>query len=140
MDEILDTHHPFGSTKRRSPVDPFEQHRQLSTSQRDCTTRSLGLHETSSFEPLLEQAESIAVEPKQLHHVATPPAKDEEMTGVGLLFKRRLDLGRKPLKAATHVRHTCRNPDPRARALLLHEKVDHPRKTSSTARITAGSA
>jgi len=92
------------------------------------------------FEPLLDQTESITVEPKQLHHVAAPPAKDEDVTGVGLLFKRCLDLGRKTLKAPTHVRHACRNPDPRARALLLDEKVDHPRRTSSTARIAAGSA
>ncbi len=99
-----------------------------------------GPHKTSSFEPLLEKAESVAVELKQLYHVSTPPAKDEDVTRVGLLFKRCLDLGRKPLKAPTHVRHTCRNPDPRARALLLYEKVDHPRRTSSTARIAAGSA
>ena len=69
-----------------------------------------------------------------------PPAKDEDVTGVGLLFKRCLQLRGKALKAATHVRHACRDPDPRARALLLHEKINHARKTSSTARIAAGSA
>ena len=97
-----------------------------------------GATQSVPFESLLEQAYPIAIEPEELHHVSTPPAKDEDVAGVGLLFKRRLHLCRKSLKAATHVPYACRTPDPRARALLLHEKVDHPRRTSSTARIAAG--
>jgi len=97
-------------------------------------------HEASAFEPLLEQTQSIAVEPEQLHHVTAPPAKDEDVARVGLLLKRSLHLGRKTLKAAPHIRHARRNPDPRACTLLLQEKVDHARKPSSTARIVAGAA
>ena len=57
----------------------LDEHRHLSAAQRDRSTRCLRPYETSPFEPLLEQAEPIAVTPQQLHHIAATTAKDEDV-------------------------------------------------------------
>ena len=41
--------------------------------------------------------------------------KDEDVARQGLLFEHRLHLGAEPVEAASHVRHTSRDPDPCAR-------------------------
>jgi hypothetical protein len=45
---------------RAPPVDPFEQHRQLRPRQRHRPAVSLRPHETSTLEPLRQQAQPVA--------------------------------------------------------------------------------
>jgi hypothetical protein len=135
--------------KHSSPIPPCEEalsSRSLqatSTSEHDLERPFHCLPEAdkaSTFKPLLEQTQTIAIEPEQLHHVSAPSAKDEDVARVGLLLKRRLHLCRKALKTASHVRHARRNPDTGRGAPLLQEEVRHERRLASTARTMAGSA
>ncbi len=128
------THHLFCGPKRRSPVDTFEQHRQLRTAQRYRTIRCLRPHEAPSLKPLRQQAKPVTIEPEHLHDVASAPAKDEDVTGQWLLLEHRLHLGTQTVEAAPHVRHTSRNPDPGPR-----RQSNHERRLLSTARTTDGS-
>jgi len=78
--ETSHLHNPFGGSGRRSPIDTFEQHRELSTAQRDGSARRVRPYNTTAFKTLRKQAEAIPIEPENLHNVASASAKDEDMT------------------------------------------------------------
>src|SRR3984885_8750816 len=128
-------HRRLPGTIRSSPVDAFEQHRQLSAAQRHGSAVSLRPDEAAPLQTLLKQTQSVAIEPKKFNHVTAPASKNKDVTGVGFLCEDRLHLGTEPVEAAPHVCNTGGEPDPRA-----CPQVDHRVRLSSTARIKAGSA
>src|SRR6185312_4739360 len=130
----LHAHHPFRCPGRSSPVDAFQQHRELRAAQRDRSTGRPRPHKTSPLQPLGQQAQAVAVEPQHLHDVAAPATENEYVARQGLLFQHRLHLRAEPMKAAPHVSHPGRDPYPR-----VHWKVRHPRRLASTARTIVGS-
>src|ERR1700730_17392970 len=120
--------------KRRSPVDLFEQHRQLGAAQRHRTTCRLRPNKASALEPLAQQAEPVAIKPEDLQNVPSSATEDEDMTGERLLLEHRLHLGAESMKATAHVGHTSCDPDP-----CSCRKPNHERRLWSTARTIAGS-
>src|SRR5215470_13794345 len=96
------TQYRISSSQGSSPVDAFEQHRELCGRQRDRPAVCQRPDKSPPFEPLLEETKSIAIGPKQLHHVAAPPTKDEDMARERLLLEYRLDLGAEPDEASAH--------------------------------------
>ena len=120
---------------RPSPVDAFEQHRQLRPAQRNSSALGLGPDETPAFKPLGEQAKTIAVEPQQLHDVASAAAKYEDVSRVWLLLQYGLHLRAQSMEATTHIGHAGSDPDPGPRA-----KFDHLRRLSRIDRNNTGSA
>jgi hypothetical protein len=70
--ENLDSHRWLPSPVRPSPIDPFEQHRELRTGQGDLATLGLRPHKSSALQPLREQAKAVAIEPEQLDQIAKP--------------------------------------------------------------------
>jgi hypothetical protein len=63
-----------------SPVDPFEQHRQLRRRQMHRTARRLRPDKSPTLKTLCEEAEPIAIPPKHLHAITAPTAEDKEPT------------------------------------------------------------
>src|SRR5579875_2332455 len=84
---------------------------------------------------LLEKAETVTIEPKELNQVTLSSPKHEDMARVGLLFEDSLYLGAEPTKAAAHIGDPRGEPDTRA-----CPQLDHRARLSSTARMTVGSA
>src|SRR5271154_498777 len=124
----------WSSPKRRSPIDPLEQHRQLGAAQRHRPAGRLRPNKASAFEPLGQQTKPVAVEPEQLHDVPSAATEDEDMTGKRLLFEHRLHLSAESMEATAHVGHTSRDPDPCSR-----RKRNHERRLLSTVRTIARS-
>src|SRR5471030_600624 len=100
---------------RPSPIDAFEQHRELCRRQRYRTTARLRPNETTTLQALGQQAQSIAVPPKQFHPVAPLAAKHEHLSGEGILGQCFLNQGSQAIEAFTQVGHPGSDPDPRAR-------------------------
>src|SRR5271167_2405081 len=86
-----------------SPVDAFEQHRELCAAQRDLAAGRLWPDKASSLQSFGQKTEPVAIEPEELHDIAAPSAKDEHMARERLLFEYRLHLRTQPLKATPHV-------------------------------------
>ena len=95
-----------------SPVNPFEEHRQLRRGEGDGTGLGLRPHEASPLQALGEEAKTIAIEPEALHDVTSSSAENKDVTRVGLQLEHRLDLGTETMKAATHIGETRSDPDP----------------------------
>src|ERR1700744_1491754 len=55
-----------------TPVNPFQQHRQLGTRQVDCAMGGLRPHEASTLQALRKQTQSIPGPPQDLHPVPEP--------------------------------------------------------------------
>lgn len=64
---------------RMFPVNAFQQHRQLRRRQMDFTVTGHRLHEAPAFQSFSEQAQTVAVCPPYLYHVAPSPAKDKQV-------------------------------------------------------------
>src|SRR5690606_21797254 len=62
-----------------SPVDALQQHRQLRATQVHHATLGLRPDEPTTLEPLRKQAQPIPIPPQQLHPIASPAAKDEQL-------------------------------------------------------------
>src|SRR5438046_2588414 len=99
---------------RSPPIDALEQHRKLRRRQRHRATVGLWPHEAAALQAFLEQTQTIAAPPQQLHQVATPATKGEDVTGERILSQRNLHLRRQTVHAATHVGHARRKPHARA--------------------------
>jgi hypothetical protein len=117
-----------------TPVDAFQEHRQLRTRQRHRSARRLGPDKASSFQPLLKKTKAITIEPQQLDQITALAAEDEYMTGEWCLLKNRLNDRRESLKAAAQIREPRGNPDP-----CPCLRFDHRNRLPKTARTSSGS-
>lgn len=99
------------------------------TRQADSSFRSLRPDESASLKTLGKQAQAVSIEPEKLDHVASAPAKDEDVTGERLLLQHS--------GPETHVSYPSHrgDPDPPSRA-----KLDHLRRLSRIERNGAASA
>jgi hypothetical protein len=69
-----------------SPVDAFQKHRKLRTRKRDRAALGLRPYKSPLLQTLGEKAETVAIEPEALNHVASSAAKEKDVTGVWLLL------------------------------------------------------
>src|SRR5580658_5808130 len=67
---------------RSSPVNPFEQHRELRRAHRHRTALRLRPHEFAIAQPFAEKTYPIAAVPQNFHFVAAAAAEDKNMTRV----------------------------------------------------------
>src|SRR6478736_6079066 len=96
---------------RSSPVDAFQQHRQLRTAQRYRALFGLWPDETTALQPFGEQTESVAVPPQQLDQIAAPAAEDKNVAGVRILLQHPLRDGAQPGETAPQIGDAGGNPD-----------------------------
>jgi hypothetical protein len=87
-----------------TPINPFQQHRQLSRSQTHRSMGSLWPDEPSSLQSLREQTQPIARPPEDLDSVASPTPKDEELTRERILRELCLNQGGQSVESLAHVR------------------------------------
>src|ERR1700733_8597386 len=120
---------------RPSPVDAFEQHRELRAAQRDHSFVRLRPYEAAPFETFGEQAESVAVPPEQLDQIATLAAENENVARERVLFEHSLCDGAQACEAAPQVRDAGGDPDARA-----GRQRDHRLRCSRMTRRFSGSA
>src|SRR5580698_694 len=100
-----------GCSYRPSPVDAFEQHRELRAAQRDDSFVRLRPDEAAPLETFGEQAEPVAVPPEQLDEVAAFAAEDEDVARERILFKYGLRDGAQTREAAPQVGDARGDPD-----------------------------
>src|SRR5208337_3892112 len=86
-----------------TPIDAFQQHRKLRTSQTNSSLGSLWPDKAPLLQTLGEQTEAVSIEPKKLYDVTSPPAKNEHVTGEWLLLQNRLHLRTQTIKATAHI-------------------------------------
>lgn len=118
-----------------SPVDAFQQHRKLGATELNCSALGLRPDESSAFQSLGKQAQTIAIPPEELYDIASASAEQEHVSGEGLLLKHSLHLSTEAIEATAHVRHPGSNPDLRSGG-----ELDHLRRLSNTARTRESSA
>jgi len=80
----------------------------------------LGPDESTSLQPLGQQAHTVTVAPHEPDQVAPAATEDEDVTGVRNLGERRLHPRRQRVHAAAHVRHTSGQPYSGARTQADH--------------------
>ena len=112
-----DVQHRLCCSDRRSPVDAFEQHRELRRRERHRSAGRLGPYEATSLQPLRQQAQAITIEPQHLHHVPATAMKDKHVTRQGLLFQHSLHLRTEAMKTS----FACRSRLPQSRWACLRE-------------------
>src|SRR5215469_2720530 len=71
---------------RMTPVDPFQQHRELRYRQRNRSTLRLRPDESPALQPLREQTQPISIEPQHLDQITAPSTEQEHMTGKWVLL------------------------------------------------------
>src|SRR5215510_3518267 len=70
-----------------SPVNAFQQHRQLRSRQRYTAALSLRPDKAAAFQSLRKQTQTVAIPPQHLDQIATTTTKHEDMAGKRILFK-----------------------------------------------------
>src|ERR1700721_4584683 len=105
---------------RPSPVDAFEQHRELRAAQRDHSFVRLRPYEAAPFETFGEQAESVAVPPEQLDQIAALAAENENVARERVLFEHSLCDGAQACEAAPPDLDARGDQDATHRALRAH--------------------
>src|ERR1700723_1277078 len=71
-----------------SPVDPFQQHRELRGAQAHRPMRRLRPHEAPAFKTLGEETQSIPAPPQNLHPITRFATKHKQLSGEGILRER----------------------------------------------------
>src|SRR5215472_19152612 len=69
----------FPSALRAPPIDAFQKHRQLRSRQRNRAASCLRPHKAPALQPLREQAQPVAIEPKNFDQIATPAAEHKHL-------------------------------------------------------------
>src|ERR1700679_907867 len=113
--DILYRNRGCSRADRPSPVDPFQQHRELCTAQRNRAFVRLRPDETPAFQTLGEETQTVAVPPQHLDQIAAFAAENEDMARVWILFEHGLRDGTQAGEAAAHVGDAGGDPDVRAR-------------------------
>lgn len=109
----LDLRRPGGAL-RVTPVDAFEQHRQLRSRQRHTPVLGgLGPHEASRLQTLAEQAHPVAIEPQHLDAITAAATEHEHVPTERIRLQAYLYLGRQAVEPAAHVGHARYDPDAR---------------------------
>ena len=118
-----------------TPIDAFQQHRQLRTRQTNGAFRSLRPDESAPFQTLGKQTKAVAIEPENFYDVATAPSENKDVTGERLLLEHSLHLRAQAVEATSHIGHAGGDPD-------LHPgaEFNHLRRLSRIERNSAGSA
>jgi hypothetical protein len=70
-----------------SPVNPFQQHRELRGAQAHRPMRRLRPHEASAFKTLGEEAQPIPAPPQNLHPIARFATKHKKLSGERILLE-----------------------------------------------------
>src|SRR5690606_15704965 len=122
---------------RTSPVDAFQQHRQLRAAQVHHAALGLRPYKATTLEPLREQAQSITIPPQQLHPIAPPAAKDEQLTGERIFRQLHLYDRSQPVKALAHVGRAARDPDASFRGQANHRAHSSATTRSSSSRANS---
>src|SRR5450755_4062019 len=65
-----------------TPVDAFEQHRQLCRTEQHAAGVGQRPHEATSLQTLAQQAHAVPVAPQELHQIASAAAEREDVSGV----------------------------------------------------------
>lgn len=84
---------------RATPVDTFQQHRELCWAQTHGARIDTGPHEVAMLKPLGEQAHAVATPPQDLNTIASPPSKDKDMAAKGICTQCILHNGRQTIKS-----------------------------------------
>src|SRR5215471_18568402 len=96
---------------RSSPVNAFQQHRQLRSRQRYRAALCLRPDKAAAFQSLRKQTQTIAIPPEQFDQIATTTTKHEHMAGKRILFEYRLYRCTQSGKAAAKIGHARCDPD-----------------------------
>src|ERR1700722_12827470 len=86
-----------------SPVDPFEQHRELRGAQAHRPMRRLWPHETPALKTLGKEAQPIAAPPQNLHPITRLATEHKKLSGKRILRKLRLHESRESIEAVAQV-------------------------------------
>src|SRR5271165_6650737 len=100
---------------RTTPINAFQQHRQLRSRQRHRAITGLRPHEATPLQPLGIQAHPIAIPPQHLDQIAAPATEDKHVSRERTLLQLRLHQPTQPVEAASQIRYARRNPDVRLR-------------------------
>ena len=117
---VLYRHGRRSRSDRPSPVDAFQQHRELRAAQRHHAFVRLRPDEAAAFETLGEQTQAVAIPPEHFDQIAAPAAEDEHVTRVRILFEHGLRDGAQAGEAAAHIGDAGGDPDVRARGQRDH--------------------
>lgn len=96
---------------RMSPVDPFQEHRQLCRTQMNAPGRCLWPDEAAAFKPLAEQAQAMTIPPEDLDQIAALAAEDEHMAAKGIDLQCCLRNRCQAIKAPAHIGDASHRPD-----------------------------
>src|ERR1700680_4267844 len=86
-----------------SPIDPFQQHRELRGAQAHRPMRRLRPHETPALQTLGEEAQPIPAPPQNLHPITRFATKHKKLSGKRILRELRLHESRESIEAVAHV-------------------------------------
>src|SRR5690606_23037850 len=75
---------------RSTPVDAFEQHRQLCGCQMHDTVLRARPDETAALQALVVKTQPLTVPPQHLDPITAPTAEHEQLTGERIVAQRRL--------------------------------------------------
>ncbi len=106
-----------------SPVDAFEQHRQLRCREMHRAVGRLRPHEATALQALGVQIHSVAAPPQELHQIAALAAKHKHIARERSLAERRLHDRRQPVHALSHVGNAGGDPHARARGQRDHRSA-----------------
>src|SRR5579863_4748224 len=98
-----------------SPVDPFQQHRELRGAQAHGPMRRLRPHETPALQSLGEEAQPIAAPPQNLHSITRFATKHKQLSGERILRELRLHQCRESIEAVAHIGRSGGEPHLHAR-------------------------
>jgi hypothetical protein len=98
---------------RTSPVDAFQQHRQLRARQCHRAAARLWPHEARSFQALGKQTHPVPVMPQHFQQITASSAKEEHLPVEGILEQLVLHQRSQTIKAASKIGHARRQPNTR---------------------------
>src|SRR5262245_37997714 len=122
----------LGST----PVDAFEQHRQLRRRQMHRAGRDLWPHEPTALEAFREEAQPVSIRPQQLHEIPAPTTEDEHMSRVHVVHECRLNERCETVHATAQISRSRCQPDAGSRWRGNHARAA---RQSSTVRSVSAS-
>src|SRR5260370_42627513 len=94
------------------PIDAFQHHRQLGSTQQYRAAGRLRPDKSSSVESLREQTKPISVMPDEFDQIAAAAAEHKHVTGEGMLFHPRLYQSAQPGQTTSQIGDARSSPNP----------------------------
>src|SRR5271169_4373956 len=125
-------------SNRRSPINSFDQHRQLRRSQHCGSFLGQGPNKSTALKPFRVEAQASPIPPQDFYLVGSLAAKGKDMPVIRALLDDFLHEHGEPIESFPHVSRTTGNPDLRSHRHRDHRP--HPSKASASGATHAGTA